>query len=606
MLNLPLKNISSHLDSLRQNRSSLLNNLSSSKASLNHVTLDSGDYELIRSQSFELGSSERYLDVTLLEWLCKHTEDSQSLDKVLLGCFNAGRFEDLIKLYDSLSPTSEISSQLNFASSYRLADWQKVNKISHQWESYEPPFDFICMAIKACLELKSFDRLPSLFSALQPSTSHQEHQLEVLDLLRAFMQGFASEYDAYKLLALLPTLSSDEISWFVRFYPQVLVLTRSSSSIQRLIRASWNRLAQPAILETSRVSSPLLPESKVVKRIALVLENDSDENVAKASLLKKSFQNYPGYEIVAIYLVVCNDTFQSDTSQISLLQTTVKSRVDILRSYDFDIVVDSVGPQDPSWLLTVSQGVAPLQLAWFESHFPIPANSPYKGQIVDRWTLPDPVSAYDSLCLKISGTRQFVQLPKPDLSPTFSDKDPVSLIVLGSPSSMLRGVASMFKNCLEESDIDQLLFVNPSWASPGFLSAWWSHYLSEKIPSNCNLLNCHQLPSGSRYIAIDLNVISPCNEAASFLSNGIPVVSLKTPSLSSCGTSSILSSLGLESLSTSSVDIWLQTVQVLASDISSYTTISSHLKSTFKSSLLCDYPLFTRDLVSIISLLDEQ
>ena len=103
------------------------------------------------------------------------------------------------------------------------------------------------------------------------------------------MQGFASEHDAYKLLALLPTLTSDEISWFVRFYPQVLVLTRSSSSIQRLIRASWKRLAQPAILETLRVSSPLL-ESKVVKRIALVLETIVIKILPKSLASKNLFR----------------------------------------------------------------------------------------------------------------------------------------------------------------------------------------------------------------------------------------------------------------------------------------------------------------------------
>ena len=148
MLHLPLKNISSHFDALRQQRSSLLNNLSSSKASLDHVYLGSADYELIRFQSFELGSSERYLDVTLLEWLCKDAEDSRSLDKVLLGCFNAGRFEDLIKIYNSLSPTSEISSQLNFASSYRLGDWHKVNEISNQWESDQPPLSLFVWLLR--------------------------------------------------------------------------------------------------------------------------------------------------------------------------------------------------------------------------------------------------------------------------------------------------------------------------------------------------------------------------------------------------------------------------------------------------------------------------
>ena len=79
------------------------------------------------------------------------------------------------------------------------------------------------MTIRVCLELNQFDRLPSLFSALRPSSPRQEHQIEVLKLLQVFVKGFASEHDSNNFLSLIPVMLSEELSWFVRFFPQLLL-----------------------------------------------------------------------------------------------------------------------------------------------------------------------------------------------------------------------------------------------------------------------------------------------------------------------------------------------------------------------------------------------
>ena len=163
----------------------------------------------------------------------------------------------------------------------------------------------------------------------------------------------------------------------------------------------------------------------------------------------------------------------------------------------------------------------------------------------------------------------------------------------------------MLKSCVDYLDVDNLFFVNSSWVSQEFLSSWWSYSLKETLPSKCSFSSYESLPPNSRLIALDLNILSPCDEAIYVLASGIPVVSLISSSISSRGTFGLLSSLGLESLSPGNFDIWMQTVEALVDDMPTYQQISSHLKSSFSSSLLCDYSLFVRDLFASISLLQK-
>ena len=102
MLQLPLKDISSHLDSLRDQRKSSIFDLLSSDHTSSSYGLEPDDYNLIRQEAFALGSPERLLDASLSEWICQYSLDANSSDKVLLGFFNAGRFLDVINLYDQL------------------------------------------------------------------------------------------------------------------------------------------------------------------------------------------------------------------------------------------------------------------------------------------------------------------------------------------------------------------------------------------------------------------------------------------------------------------------------------------------------------------------
>ena len=199
---------------------------------------------------------------------------------------------------------------------------------------------------------------------------------------------------------------SEELSWFVRFFPTVIALSGSSPTNQRLIRSSWKKLGHPAILESRHKSSVFSNASANVKRIALVLDNDSDDRVSKASALKKALlDSFPKYDVFLIFLEVNDPSLYSSASNISLHSKTVKDRVQLLRSYKFDALLDTVGPHDPNWLLSVSQGVASLQLACFSSPFSIPVQSSYHGQIADRWTSPDVSSTYDLPLLRLSGIR---------------------------------------------------------------------------------------------------------------------------------------------------------------------------------------------------------
>lgn len=126
MLNLPLKQIVRHLESFQSDTSRSIDDLISVDQLSHPVSLDSVDYDLLRKEAFELGSSNRYLDLSLSEWIFKDTLDSNSSDKVLFGLFNSGRFRDVISFSEKFSSKSESSLQLLLASAYHLGDWSNV------------------------------------------------------------------------------------------------------------------------------------------------------------------------------------------------------------------------------------------------------------------------------------------------------------------------------------------------------------------------------------------------------------------------------------------------------------------------------------------------
>ena len=237
--------------------------------------------------------------------------------------------------------------------------------------------------------------------------------------------------------------------------------------------------------------------------------------------------------------------------------------------------------------------------------FPIPCNSPYHGQVADRWTSPNDVSSHDTPWLTVTGIRQLADANYTELSQITSEQQPISLVVLGEPATMLCGAASMLRSCLNSLNVKNLVFVHSYWSSAGFLSNWWRHWLSEPLPATCQISTLNTVSSGSRLIGLDLNLLSPSKEAALMLSRGFPIVSLPTTSVSSRGCSALLSSLGLDVLAPVNPDIWLNTVQTLVDEFSAYNEISLHIENCFSASLVFDFSLFARDLAELITILQS-
>ena len=619
MLPTPLKSVSQLMGSLRNfcASASVLEAIDASELP-DGACIDSESLGLLAREAQALGSPQLRLGLALLEFRRVSEPRPEHWLQLMQAYFDAGRFHDVLQLQQRVVLTGEQAWILQLASAYRLGDWPAVIDTANLLEPASLPFGLQALIIRAGIELGHFGSPRSLLASLQPDTTQQLRQLALLLLLHGFRHGVATPEQALQLLALNPQLQQTELAAFLRFWPQLVDLVAGGGGdparLQRLHRQSWQRLARPRILSSPDGDLQSCPKTSSGWRIALILPNGSNTALQQWHMLQQHLSlQQPQLELIPVVLYAGGDAHHAfpscglDLSACSPLQRLVK-----LRAQGFDGLLDTVGPFDPVWLVTVAQRVAPLQVAWFPVPLSLPAASPFDAQLADRWTqLPSPEP--DSVpWLTLSGVRQLAPVGFGTQvrmqNDSISQAESAGLLVLGAPDQLAPGAAQRLHQCLQDLSIPVVWFEHPQWREPGLLAHWWSTWLQEALPETCA-----PLPSGGwqglgkqqhyRLIGVDLCLFSPIEAAFTCLSQAIPIVSLPTASPSSRGVASILSAMGLESLVREQQEEWLQAVGLLVADHDLYQQISSQLIGQCAQSLLCNGELLARDLVAAIDLL---
>lgn len=613
MLQLPLRTVARYLDVLHDLAASkpLISLLAADLSLGRPLHLEASDYQALRQQASALGSPQRLLDLALAEFLQHPAPPPELVNQLLVGCFQAGRFADIPVLQRYFNASDPLAAQLSLASAYRLGQWQQVCDLSQHWLPVDLDFDLLRMVIRAALELGLFHRLDPLFAALQPATEQHCQQARLLRLWLACSEGVATHAEAEELLGLMPNLKSAEIACFLRFWPQLLALLAASASsaaapVQRVLRRCWKRLGLPAIVATADAPLPPVPQPQDSWRVGLVLAGEHHPALTRWRTLQQALEQVlPALELVPI-LLDCDASDESQTTApgacLDLSAQSPLQRLEQLRQQQFDILLDTVGVDDPLWLLTLAQGVAPLQLAWMASPVSLPATAPYHSQVGDRWTIPNEPAASELPWFSLTTVRQLAHLAGSPLSPVPANEADVGLVVIGSPATLLPGAAQLLRRCLTELPVQALWFEHPHWHEVDQLQRWWAAWLQEPLPSACRAWHKPDAV-GQRLIGLDLNAISPTQAAAALLSEGLPVLTLPTDSPASRGTTSLLAALGLPSLVVEQPEQWLEAAGLLVNDPALHGQISAHLRDQFEASLLCDVGLLVKDFVDGIRIL---
>ncbi len=613
MLQPPLRTVARYLDALHDLAASrpLISLLEADLSLGQPLHLEASDYQALRQQASALGSPQRLLDLALAEFLQHPDPPSELVNQLLVACFQAGRFADIRVLQRHFDASDPLAAKLSLASAYRLGHWQQVCDFSQHWLPVYLDFDLLRMVIRAALEIGLFHRLDPLFAALQPATEQHCQQARLLRLWRACSEGVATHAEAEELLGLMPNLEPAEIACLLRFWPQLLALLGASATsppapVQRVLRRCWKRLGLPAIVATAAAPLPPVPQPQDAWRVGLVLAGEHQPALKRWRTLQRGLsQLLPALELVPI-LLDCDASGESQTTApgacLDLSAQSPLQRLEQLRKQQFDILLDTVGVDDSLWLLTLAQGVAPLQLAWMASPVSLPGTAPYHAQLADRWTIPNEPAAPGVPWFSLTGVRQLADLAGGAIASAPANDAEVGLVVIGSPATLLPGAAQLLRRCLTELPIQSLWFEHRHWHEVEQLQRWWAAWLQEPLPSACRAWRKPDAV-GQRLIGLDLNAISPTQAAAALLSEGLPVLTLPTDSPASRGTTSLLAALGLQSLVVEQPEQWLEAAGLLVSDPALHGQISAHLRDQFETSLLCDVGLLAKDFVDGIRIL---
>ncbi|MFM8524163.1 MAG: hypothetical protein ACKOCM_00835 [Cyanobacteriota bacterium] len=608
MLSLPLEAVSDPLNQLQQLVvSESLAALLAAPPIPSVQALRDLNLELLNQQSQALASPQRVLTLEVLRFLQLHQPAPHQAMPLLLACLRAGRFADLLQLQEQWAPHDPEARQLRLVAAYRLGDWREVCSLAAIWQPRQLPFELLRMAARANLELGVFCAVDPLLEAMQSitSSSSQRQQLEVLRLWRAFLAGLAGPPEAEGLLQLLPQLDSSEAACVLRFWPQLGLLLESSRSslpaVARLQRRLRHRIGLPAMLATPAGPLPALPECTGGWRVALVLAEDDPAARQLVDALQQGMaQVLPELALVPVLLHGSVHFNSVPAGWLDLSAQTPLQRLALLREGRFDVLLDTVGPADPFWLRSLCQGLAPLQLAWFATVQPLPSAAPYRAQLADRWTVPAEPAAGEVPWLTLTGVRQLS--PAPLTPPPVPPDAEVALVLLGAPAALLPGAGRMLHRCLAELPVQALWFAHAHWQDPDLLPRWWQTWLGEPLPARCRPGN-PEAAAGQRLIALDLSLESPTRDAALWLGEGRPVVTLPVASPSARGVAGLLSALGLPSLAQEQPQLWLEAVAALVHDAELHGQIHGHLREHVAGSLLCDRALLARDLVEAIRVL---
>jgi hypothetical protein len=618
MLCLPVGLVSAQLDAFQDRLAvvSVLEVIQSPDFRLAEI-LELEDIGLLAEQSIALANPQRYLALVLLEFAQQSDPQPQQCLQLVQACFRAGRFTDVLEVREHFALRSSDAFGFQLASAYRLGDWQQVMDVAAQLESASLPFELQRLIVRAALELGQLSAVPLLLAALQPTTQQQHRQSELLQLLFALFQGVATPVQACRLLTLTPELEPAELASMVRFWPQLTSLAGlpldAGPRLDRLQRRCWRRLALPSVLSTAAGQLQRCASTSAGWRIALVMRSATAEALRQWQQLQEQLgRHHSELELIPVFLHGAGANQQAlPVCSLDLRLRTPVQRLVALREQGLDVVLDTVGPRDPLWLLTLAQRLAPLQLAWFPVPLALPATSPFDAQLADRWTVPAEPGAEAVPWLALSGVSQLapascchgsVGLP---LDPATRSTTAL-LLVLGAPEQLLPGAAQMLRRCLQETPVIGLWFEHPHWREQGVLERWWSGWLHEELPAQCVPwpleARSGRWPQPQRLIGVDLCGLSPVEAAFTCLSLAIPIVTMPNAAPSSRGVAAILSALGLESLVREQPEEWLQAVELLAVDPDLYQQISAQLLPQCSQSLLCDVELLARDLVVAITM----
>lgn len=607
MFPLALRQTSEKLDRLQALLASItvLQAVESADFHTEDAGLDSAACALLAQQALALGQAERHLLAVLLD---TNTHDPQHQLALIQASFQASRFQDVLELQAHWALCSPEALSLQLASAYRLADWPQVMAVARQLQPQALPFELQRLILRAALELGDTASSQPLLGQLLPHNPPQERQLELLQLLAALMQGAANHEQALQLLWLIHQLEQGELACIARFWPQCHSLAAAAgapaSLLDRLQRRLWWFLARPSILTTAAGALPPCRAPAASWRLGITLLAATPATLQRWQQLQDQLRlQQPELELVPLLLQGGAAISSFPSSSLDLSAKSPWQRLRQLRQAGFDVLLDTVGPSDPPWLLTLAQRVAPIQLAWFDVPLPLPCTSPFDGQLVDRWTLPDNAAADQVPWLSLTGVRQLAPPACRSMSPASTDAErPVGLLVLGAPPQLLSGAALMLQRCLQNNKISGLWFEHPQWREPGVLAHWWTVWLKEPLPPACA-----PWPGevAQRLVGVDLCQLSPTAAVFACLAQSLPVVTLPTAACCSRGTASILAAIGLESLVCDQPEEWLEAIGVLASDPDSYQQISSHLHRNLHQSLLFDAELLARDLLAAIAMLRQ-
>ena len=213
MLSVPLKFVSELIDSLRDRlaTASVLEALDWSDFP-DSACIDSESLGLLAGEAQALGSPQLRLGLALLEF--KRNPDPQPGHwlQLMQACFEAGRFHDVVQLQQRGALRGEQVWVLQLASAYRLGDWPAVIHTANLLDPASLPFGLQAQIIRAGIELGQFGPPLSLLASLQPVTTQQLRQLQLLHLLHGFRHGVATPEQAFHLLALIHQLQQAELA----------------------------------------------------------------------------------------------------------------------------------------------------------------------------------------------------------------------------------------------------------------------------------------------------------------------------------------------------------------------------------------------------------